>query len=91
MQQHNEPHEDSTTRLRGNRRILMVHPYRRSQSPGPTPLSSTVTVIEAQAFRALRRIRAKTKRTTDSAARVAQDVLEARGIGPTARENVGNP
>jgi len=74
-------HEDSPTRLRGNRNII-THPYRTSQSPGPTPLSSTVAVIKAQAFGALRRTRAKTKRTSDSALRVAQDVLEARGIGP---------
>jgi hypothetical protein len=72
--------ESETTRARGNRRNI-AHPYRRSQSPGPTPLSSTVAVIKAQAFGALRRTRAKTKKTADSAARVAQDVLEARGIG----------
>lgn len=73
-------HEDNPSRLRASRRNI-AHPYRRSQSPGPTPLSSTVAVIKAQAFGALRRTRAKTKRATDSAARVAQDVLEARGIG----------
>jgi hypothetical protein len=95
-------HDDSTVRLRGNRRNI-AHPYRRSQSPGPTPLSSTVAVIKAQSFGALRRTRAKTKKTTDSAARVAQDVLEARGIGvgpmPSPKrprlegddDDVGNP
>lgn len=85
MEQQNDgvsQHEVSPTRLRGNRRNLIAHPYRTSQSPGPTPLSSTVAVIKAQAFGALRRTRAKAKRTSDSAARVAQDVLEARGIGP---------
>jgi len=38
-------------------------------------------VIKAQAFGALRRTRTKTKKSTDGAAKVAQDVLEARGIG----------
>lgn len=52
-----------------------------SPSPGPAPISCTVAVIKAQAFGALRRTRAKTKKTSEGAARVTKGVLEARGIG----------
>lgn len=65
----------------------VVHPYHRSPSPGPTPLSCTVAVIKAQAFGALRRTRTKAKKTTDGAAKVALDVLEARGINIDARHS----
>ncbi|TRM66345.1 hypothetical protein BD626DRAFT_566958 [Schizophyllum amplum] len=51
-----------------------------SPSPGPGPMSGTLAVIKAQAFGALRRTRTR-KKTSESAARVAMDVLEARGIG----------
>jgi hypothetical protein len=40
-----------------------------------------LAVIKAQAFGALRRTRARTKKSSEGAARVAMDVLEARGIG----------
>ena len=83
LSQHHDDSSSSIATTRHHRRNNS-HPYRRSQSPGPTPLSSTVAVIKAQAFGALRRTRAKSKKmssATDSAARVAQDVLEARGIG----------
>lgn len=70
---------DEALRLRGRRNAL--HPYHRSPSPAPPQLSCTVAVIKAQAFGALRRTRTKTKKSTDGAAKVAQDVLEARGIG----------
>lgn len=53
----------------------------RSPSPGAAPLSGTLAVIKAQAFGALRRTRARTKKSSDGAAKVALDVLEARGIG----------
>jgi hypothetical protein len=53
----------------------------RSPSPGAPPLSGTLAVIKAQAFGALRRTRARTKKSSEGAARVAMDVLEARGIG----------
>lgn len=52
-----------------------------SPSPGPAPISCTVAVIKAQAFGALRRTRAKTKKTSEGAARVTKGVLESRGIG----------
>ncbi|KAJ8522524.1 hypothetical protein ONZ45_g896 [Pleurotus djamor] len=52
-----------------------------SPSPGPPPISGTLAVIKAQAFGALRRTRARTKKGSDGAARLAMDVLEARGIG----------
>lgn len=53
----------------------------RSPSPGAPPLSGTLAVIKAQAFGALRRTRARTKKSSEGAAKVAMDVLEARGIG----------
>lgn len=54
-----------------------------SRSPSPThqPISSTLAVIKAQAFGALRRTRAKPKKSADNAAKMAMEVLEARGIG----------
>jgi hypothetical protein len=69
----------SSSRLR-NRRSTGASRSSRSPSPNP-PLSGTLAVIKAQAFGALRRTRARTKRTADGAAKVAMDVLEARGIG----------
>ncbi|KAF8168081.1 hypothetical protein B0H34DRAFT_44878 [Crassisporium funariophilum] len=58
-----------------------IHSHSRSPSPGPAPISCTVAVIKAQAFGALRRTRARTKKSSEGAAKVAMDVLEARGIG----------
>lgn len=54
-----------------------------SPSPGAScpPISGTLAVIKAQAFGALRRTRTRTKRSSEGAAKVAMDVLEARGIG----------
>ncbi|KAF8642250.1 hypothetical protein AX16_009525 [Volvariella volvacea WC 439] len=52
----------------------------RSPSPGAAPRSATLAVIKAQAFGALRRTRARTKRASDGASKVSLDVLEARGI-----------
>ena len=57
-----------------------LSPRSRSTSPGPSPISCTVAVIKAQAFGALRRTRARTKKASEGAAKVAMDVLEARGI-----------
>lgn len=67
------------SRLRSRKSINL----RSSRSPSPVApaLSCTVAVIKAQAFGALRRTRTRTKKSTESANRVAQDVLEARGIG----------
>lgn len=53
----------------------------RSPSPGTPPISGTLAVIKAQAFGALRRTRTRTKKTSEGAAKVAMEVLEARGIG----------
>jgi hypothetical protein len=53
----------------------------RSPSPGAPPLSGTLAVIKAQAFGALRRTRSRAKKGADSAAKVALEALEARGIG----------
>ncbi|KIY71614.1 hypothetical protein CYLTODRAFT_418679 [Cylindrobasidium torrendii FP15055 ss-10] len=61
---------------------------RHSRSPSPdsgAPLSGTLAVIKAQAFGALRRTRARSKKT--DSAQVAIDVLESRGIGT----DVGQP
>lgn len=55
--------------------------HSRSPSPNAAPISCTVAVIKAQAFGALRRTRARTKKTSEGAAKVAMNVLEARGIG----------
>lgn len=55
-----------------------------SRSPSPSahpPISSTLAVIKAQAFGALRRTRARPKKATEGAAKMAMEVLEARGIG----------
>lgn len=68
-----------TSRLR--RRRATQHTSSRSPSPGPPSLSCTVAVIKAQAFGALRRTRARGKKSSEGAAKVAMDVLEARGIG----------
>ena len=70
----------SSSRLR-NRRSAGASRSSRSPSPNPPPLSGTLAVIKAQAFGALRRTRARTKRTSERASKVALDVLEARGIG----------
>ncbi|KAF6766012.1 hypothetical protein DFP72DRAFT_865316 [Ephemerocybe angulata] len=67
-----------SSRLRRRRGTL---PSSRSPSPGPPSLSCTVAVIKAQAFGALRRTRARGKKSSEGAAKVAMDVLEARGIG----------
>jgi hypothetical protein len=53
----------------------------RSPSPSTPPISGTLAVIKAQAFGALRRTRTRTKKTSEGAAKVAMEVLEARGIG----------
>jgi hypothetical protein len=53
----------------------------RSPSPSHPPISSTLAVIKAQAFGALRRTRARPKKSTEGAAKMAMEVLEARGIG----------
>lgn len=74
--------DDYSPRSRVVRRNA-AHPYARSPSPGPAPISCTVAVIKAQAFGALRRTRTKPKKDSDGAAKVAINVLEARGIGPT--------
>lgn len=53
----------------------------RSPSPSGPPISGTLAVIKAQAFGALRRTRTRTKKSSEGAAKVAMEVLEARGIG----------
>jgi len=44
-------------------------------------MSGTLAVIKAQAFGALRRTRTRPKKGPDSAAKVALEALEARGLG----------
>ena len=55
----------------------------RSRSPSPTgpPICSTLAVIKAQAFGALRRTRTRQKKGSEGAAKAAMEALEARGIG----------
>lgn len=63
------------------RRDSVISPPSRSSSPSAVPqLSGTLAVIKAQAFGALRRTRARTKKPSDGANKLAMDVLEARGI-----------
>ncbi|KAJ7181678.1 anaphase-promoting complex, cyclosome, subunit 4-domain-containing protein [Mycena crocata] len=68
-------------RLRA-RRDSAISPPSRSTSPSsvPPPLSGTLAVIKAQAFGALRRTRARTKKPSDAPTKTAMDVLQARGI-----------
>ncbi|KAI0286968.1 hypothetical protein BGY98DRAFT_1086916 [Russula aff. rugulosa BPL654] len=66
------------SKLRPRRTIAHAN---RSPSPGAPPLSGTLAVIKAQAFGALRRTRSRAKKGADSAAKVALEALEARGIG----------
>ncbi|THH16995.1 hypothetical protein EW146_g3735 [Bondarzewia mesenterica] len=66
------------SRLRSRRGVSRLS---RSPSPGTPPMSGTLAVIKAQAFGALRRTRARSKRGADGAAKVAIEALEARGIG----------
>ncbi|KAI9445267.1 hypothetical protein H4582DRAFT_1914403 [Lactarius indigo] len=68
----------SHSKLRPRRTIAHAT---RSPSPGAPPLSGTLAVIKAQAFGALRRTRSRAKKGADSAAKVALEALEARGIG----------
>jgi len=66
------------SKLRSRRTVAHAN---RSPSPGGPPLSGTLAVIKAQAFGALRRTRSRAKKGADSAAKVALEALEARGIG----------
>jgi hypothetical protein len=70
------------SRLRPRRdSTIAISPPSRSASPSAAPpLSGTLAVIKAQAFGALRRTRARTKKPSDAPAKTAMDVLEARGI-----------
>ncbi|KAG6813276.1 hypothetical protein H0H92_012690 [Tricholoma furcatifolium] len=67
------------------------HSRSRSSSPAPPVLSGTLAVIKAQAFGALRRTRARTKKSSDGAAKVAMNVLEARGIGVPSSPTATSP
>ncbi|KAJ7487618.1 anaphase-promoting complex, cyclosome, subunit 4-domain-containing protein [Mycena galericulata] len=84
--QHDRGSSDGDTNSYGHprlrpRRDSAVAPPSRSTSPSAVPpLSGTLAVIKAQAFGALRRTRARTKKTSDVPAKTALDVLEARGI-----------
>ncbi|KAG6335276.1 hypothetical protein ID866_3805 [Astraeus odoratus] len=66
------------TKLRPRRGVERLS---RSPSPSAPPISGTLAVIKAQAFGALRRTRTRTKKSSEGAAKVAMEVLEARGIG----------
>ena len=80
----------SSSRLR-NRRSTAASRSSRSPSPNPPPLSGTLAVIKAQAFGALRRTRARTKKSAERASKVAMDVLEARGIGMNVTTGTKRP
>ena len=93
-----EPVLNEALRLQGRRHQRdALHPYHRSPSPASSQLSCTVVVIKAHAFGTVHRTRTKTKKSTNGAAKVAQEVLEARGIGigsvatsSTKRARLGN-
>ncbi|KAG7099235.1 hypothetical protein E1B28_001100 [Marasmius oreades] len=51
-------------------------------------ISGTLAVLKAQSFGALRRTRTRTKRPVESAAKVAMDVLESRGLGMSVQTGV---
>ncbi|KAH8120372.1 hypothetical protein DFH11DRAFT_1722170 [Phellopilus nigrolimitatus] len=70
-------------RRRSNTQLTSEQQSSRSPSPvgGHPPISSTLAVIKAQAFGALRRTRARPKKASEGAAKMAMEVLEARGIG----------
>ncbi|KAG6911952.1 hypothetical protein DXG01_000200 [Tephrocybe rancida] len=78
---HGSSDGDTSYHSRPHIRRRMSHSQSRSPSPTPPILSGTLAVIKAQAFGALRRTRARTKRSSEGAAKVAMNVLEARGIG----------
>ncbi|TFK30460.1 hypothetical protein FA15DRAFT_9296 [Coprinopsis marcescibilis] len=59
-------------------------PSSRSPTPGYQTKTCTVAVIKGYSFGALRRTRTRGKRSSEGAAKVAMDVLEARGIGPSS-------
>ncbi|KAF9056185.1 hypothetical protein BJ165DRAFT_487151 [Panaeolus papilionaceus] len=79
--QHDSGSLDGDPGARARSRMNTIHSLSRSPSPGSGTISCTVAVIKAQAFGALRRTRARTKKSSEGAAKVAMDVLEARGIG----------
>ncbi|PPR06910.1 hypothetical protein CVT24_011600 [Panaeolus cyanescens] len=79
--QHDGGSIDGDSIARARSRMNTIHSLSRSPSPGSGTISCTVAVIKAQAFGALRRTRARTKKSSEGAAKVAMDVLEARGIG----------
>lgn len=53
----------------------------RSPSPSTPPISGTLAVIKAQAFGALRRTRARQKKSGQVASQAAMEALESRGLG----------
>ncbi|KAJ8084018.1 hypothetical protein AAF712_000908 [Marasmius tenuissimus] len=55
---------------------------------GGGQISGTLAVIKAQSFGGLRRSRTRTKRPVETAAKVAMDVLESRGLGTGAQAGV---
>lgn len=77
--------DGGSSQARRSRRHSPISPSARaSRSPSPgmqAPISSTLAVIKAQAFGALRRTRVRPKKASDGAAKAAMEVLEARGIG----------
>jgi hypothetical protein len=78
------------SRLRPRRDVA---PSQTSRSPSPSgpPISGTLAVIKAQAFGALRRARARTKKLSErEAAKAAMVPLESRGIGMGVSVSTGS-
>ncbi|KAI0961542.1 hypothetical protein AcW1_000599 [Taiwanofungus camphoratus] len=77
-----ESESPSYTYSTRSRRSTVTSPrVSRSPSPRPPPICSTLAVIKAQAFGALRRTRSRSKKSSEGAAKAAVEALEARGIG----------
>lgn len=77
-------YDDSPRRARRNTGQSNAPSQHSSRSPSPSsqpPISSTLAVIKAQAFGALRRTRTRPKKASEGAAKMAMEVLEARAIG----------
>ena len=75
--------EEAHSPRRSRRTATSVEPHpSRSPSPDSKPLSSTLAVLKAHAFGALRRSRTRSGKgkASENAAKVAMQVLESRGI-----------
>ena len=80
---HYASHNNNNNSSNNNHNVSRRATNSRSRSPSPSgpPICSTLAVIKAQAFGALRRTRTRQKKGSEGAAKAAMEALEARGIG----------